>query len=112
MATATLLGLNLDISLRSKNLVLSSLLSTAATLLGLLGLSVNDSGLGNGFILIIGSLLGTSLFLLGGLLVRILGISQAMFLGRRGLLSFLGLGVRLVSHMKWIQNGIHEPHRP
>ena len=82
--TATLLGLDLDIGLSRSNLLLGSLLGGTATLLALLGLSLGDGGLRDGLILI--SFLSTSLLLLGGLLVSILGITQAMLLGRRGLL--------------------------
>ena len=82
--TATLLGLDPDIGLSRSNLFLGSLLGGTATLLALLGLSLGDGRLRDGIILI--SFLSTSLLLLGGLLVSILGITQAMLLGRRGLL--------------------------
>jgi hypothetical protein len=99
LGTATrLLGLDLDIS--GSDLVLGSALAgtTTATLLVRIGLVLNDGRISDGLI-IISSFLSTGLLLLGGLLFRILGIGQTMLLARRGLLSVLGLGVRLVSHM-------------
>lgn len=96
--TATLLGLDLDIGLSRSNLLLGSLLGGTTTLLGLLGLSLNDSGLRDSIILV--SFLSTSLLLLGGPLGSILRISQAMLLGRRGLLIIvLRLLMKLVCHI-------------
>jgi hypothetical protein len=81
-------------------LVLGSVLAgtTTATLLGSIGLVLNDGRISDDLI-IIGSFLSTGLLLLGGLLCRILGIGQTMLLARRGLLSVLGLEVRLVSNV-------------